>query len=107
MIFASLISAWMVWFVGAAGSGDPILDWLAKAGAPGILALVVIGFMRGDVVSGKEHRRVLGERDRAVDIIYRQLSATHRAVDVSAESLSIQAELMDRQRGGVVDDRSV
>ncbi len=67
----------------AASSGDPLLDWLAQAGMGGVLALVVVGFIRGWIVSGMAHKRVLDEKDRALDLVYRQAEINQRTLDAA------------------------
>jgi hypothetical protein len=69
-----------------ATSGDPLLDWLSKAGALGILALDLVAFLRGWVVTGREHTRVLHERDRAIELVYKQAEATNRALEVAEKA---------------------
>lgn len=68
----------------AGSSGDPLLDWIVNnATAVGLLAFIVIALIRGWLVTGREHVRVLSERDRALDIVYAQAEATSRALDVA------------------------
>lgn len=65
-------------------SGDPILDWLSNnASAVGVMAVVIVGFIRGWIVPGREIDRVIKERDRAMDIVYAQAEATNRALEVA------------------------
>lgn len=59
---------------------DPLLQWLSNAGSLGILAAAVIGFLRGWIVSGTAHQRVLNERDRAMDLVYKQADVAQRAL---------------------------
>lgn len=65
-------------------TGDPLLDWIVQnASAIGILAFVIVGLIRGWLVTGREHDRVLSERDRAIDLVYAQAEATARALEVA------------------------
>jgi hypothetical protein len=67
----------------AAQTGDPLLDWLAQAGMGGVLAFVVVGFMRGWIVSGATHKRVLEREERALDIVYAQAEIAQRALEAA------------------------
>jgi hypothetical protein len=68
----------------ATATGDPLLDWLVNnASAIGVLSFLVIAFIRGWIVTGREHDRVLDERDRALELVYTQAQATSRALDVA------------------------
>ena len=68
----------------AATSGDPLLDWIINnATAVGILAFIVVALIRGWLVTGREHDRVITERDRALELVYAQAEATSRALAVA------------------------
>lgn len=62
---------------------DPLLQWLSNAGSLGILAAAVVAFLRGWIVSGAAHNRVLAERDRAMDLVYKQADIAERALRAS------------------------
>lgn len=65
-------------------SGDPLLDWIVQnATAVGILAFIVVALLRGWLVTGRECEEVRKERDRAVDLVYKQAEITGRALEVS------------------------
>jgi len=66
-----------------ASTGDPLLDWLAQAGAIGVLAFVVIGFVRGWIVPGPTHKKALEEKERALDLVYAQAAITQRTLDAA------------------------
>ena len=74
-------------FIGETTSGDPLIDWLTKAGPIGILAFVVIAFMKGWIVSGPAARERLLEmkeqRDKALDLVYKHAALSERALEVS------------------------
>ncbi len=77
----------------AATSGDPLLDWLSRAGAVGIMALVIVGFVRGWIVPSPEVSRLVDEakqlrieRDRALELVFKQAEVAQRAVHALAES---------------------
>lgn len=77
------------WFIAAApSSGDPLLDFLLQAGASGVLCFIVIGFLRGWIVPGRELTRVTAERDRALELVYKQAELTQRAIELSSEKSS-------------------
>ncbi len=62
---------------------DPLLQWLSNAGSLGILAAAVVAFLRGWIVSGAAHQRVLKERDRAMELVYKQADIAERALRAS------------------------
>ena len=64
---------------------DPLLQWLSNAGALGVLAAGVIAFLRGWIVTGSAHGRVLKERDRAMDLVYKQAEIAQRALEVAEQ----------------------
>ena len=66
-----------------AQSSDPILEWLSNAGSLGILAAGVLAFTRGWVVTGQAHGRVLAERDRALEMVYKQADIAQRALEAA------------------------
>lgn len=80
------------WIVYATTSGDPLLDFLLQAGAAGVMAFVIIGFLRGWIVTGRELAKaqadkevIREERDRALELVYKQAELTQRAIDLSSE----------------------
>jgi hypothetical protein len=78
----------------------PLLDWLSRAGVIGILAYFIIAFLRGSIHSDKDFQRIVADRDRALDIIYRQLDVTRRTVDLTAERLAVEEEILALRRKG-------
>jgi hypothetical protein len=72
----------------AAGTGDPMLDWFTQAGAVGVLGFIVLGFIRGWLVTGATHARVLAEKERAIDLVYEQAKMTQRALEVAERQKS-------------------
>lgn len=64
-------------------AADPSADWLGKATGPVVLALVLILLLRGDLVTGRESRACKEERDRALDLVYKQAEVASRALEVS------------------------
>lgn len=69
------------------GSGDPLLDWLKNnASAVGILAFLVVALMKGWLVTGREADELRQERDRALDLVYKQ-------ADVAAAALTAGASI--------------
>lgn len=69
----------LVWLA----ASDPLTDWLGKAGGPAVLAFIIILLLRGDLVTGREAKQLRIERDRAVDLVYKQAEVTQRALDVA------------------------
>jgi hypothetical protein len=47
-------------------TSDPAFSWLTQGGAIGILAAVVIAFMRGWIITGTQARQLREERDKAL-----------------------------------------
>ena len=72
----------------ATQTGDPLLDWLAQAGMGGVLAFVVVGFIRGWIVSGSTHKEVLAREQRALDLVYAQAEIAQRALDAAEKGKS-------------------
>lgn len=65
----------------ASGTGDPLIDWLSQAGATAILAFVVISFFKGWIVRGVEVEKIRAERDKALELVYKQAEITQRALE--------------------------
>jgi len=89
------LTTWMVAFVWDTGSPstDPLLEWLSRGGALGVLAFVVIGFVRGWIVPSPEVQRLIWEiaqlrteRDRALDLVYTQAEVAGKALAALSES---------------------
>jgi hypothetical protein len=69
----------------AAQSQDPFLDYLKNnASAVGILAFLVVALMRGWLVTGREADELRTERDRALDLVYKQADLTSAALQAGA-----------------------
>lgn len=77
----------------AAVQNDPLLEWLSRAGSLGILAAAVVAFLRGWIVSGRAYAEVRAERDKALELVYKQANLASRAVDLTVERLGLEAEL--------------
>lgn len=77
--------------IGTASSGDPLLDWLSNnASAVGMLAFIVVALLRGWLVTKREIDHLASEceklrleRDKALDLVYKQAEISTRALDVS------------------------
>jgi hypothetical protein len=63
-------------------ASDPIVDLLAKGGPAVILAYVVLAFMRGWIVPGKDAEKLREERDKALELVYKQAEIAQRALEV-------------------------
>jgi hypothetical protein len=73
-------------------TSDPsTLDWtwLTQGGAIGVLAAVVIGFVRGWIVPGPTHKRALDELSRAMDLLYSQAENAHRTAEIARQAAEI------------------
>jgi hypothetical protein len=67
---------------------DPTSDWLGRASGAVVLAFVVVGFLNGWIVTGREAKAVREERDRALDLVYKQAEVAQRALDVTERTLA-------------------
>lgn len=74
---------------------EPLLSWLTQGGAVGVLAFGVIAFIKGWIVSGSELRRVMDERDRALDLVYRHAGLSTRAIDTQLTRMELERELVE------------
>lgn len=71
----------MIQLLFTSSSGDPLIDWLKNnASAVGILTFIVVGLMRGWLVTGREASDLRLERDRALDLVYKQAELTRSAL---------------------------
>lgn len=64
-------------------ANDPLIDWLSRGGSLGILAAAVIAFMRGWVVPGSVANQLRDERDRALELVYKQAEVAQRALEAA------------------------
>lgn len=66
------------------------LDWstLSQASAGGILAALVIAFLKGWVVSGSQHKEVCEQRDLALEQVYKLAAAAQRTIEATERRLS-------------------
>lgn len=70
----------------AASGGTDAVDLLTRGGPVGILAFVVVGFVRGWIVPGFVHKEACSQRDRATDLVYRMAETQERAAVVARET---------------------
>lgn len=85
LFIAALTSASLV-----VAASDTSADWLGKATGPVVLALVVLALLRGTLVTGRENEALRAdrdalrvERDKALELVYKQAEVAGRALDVS------------------------
>lgn len=69
-----------------AGNPDPLLQWLSNAGSLGILAAGVLAFLRGWIVPGTVANQLRDERDRALELVYKQADVAQRALEAAEQS---------------------
>lgn len=69
--------------VAQVSSSDAPLGWLTEAGAVGVLAYFCFAFMTGKLRTEKEINRVIEERDRALDLVYKSAEVAQAAVAVA------------------------
>lgn len=78
---------------------DPLLEWLSSAGTLGVLAFGVIAFVRGWIVTGSAHMRVIAERDRCFDLLYAEdARAKARIAELSRQLREAEAEIIRIER---------
>jgi hypothetical protein len=65
------------------GGTDPLLQWLTNAGSLGILATAVLAFLRGWIVPGSVANELREERDRALELVYKQADVAQRALEAA------------------------
>lgn len=82
----------LVWL--GADAPDPLLQWLVSAGGTGVLALAVVAFLRGWVVPGSTHERVLSERDRLFSIVTETGQVADKTIDISQQRLALEKDLL-------------
>lgn len=87
--------------VAAAGSsGDPLIDWISRAGTVGVLSALVVGFIKGWIVPGSALTEMREQRDRALNMVYEQAGLVGRAVDVSTRRLEVDEQVFELRRKG-------
>lgn len=64
---------------------EPSESWLTEAGAVGVLAYFCWAFMTGRLRTEKEINRVIGERDKALDLVYKNANIAQSAVQALAQ----------------------
>lgn len=64
-------------------STDPLLQWLSNAGALGILAAACVAFLRGWIVPRATYQRALDEKDRAMELVYKQADLARKALEAA------------------------
>lgn len=74
--------------IGAMGSSDPTGGLLTELGAVGVLAWVAFAFMSGKLRTEKEINRVIGERDRALDLVYKQAEVAAAALNAAEKKVT-------------------
>lgn len=62
-----------------------LVDLLANASGPTLLAIIIIGAIREWWVPGKTHRRTIEERDHMMELLFRSTSTTDKALSVAKE----------------------
>lgn len=70
----------------------PSGDWtslLTQGGAVGILAAGVVAFVRGWIVPGSAYKEVCGQRDRAIDQVYRLADNAVRTAEVTQRAVDV------------------
>lgn len=63
-----------------------LVEIVKSAGAVGVLAFAVIAFMRGWIVPGSVAEQLRDERDKALELVYRQAQLAERALAVGEKA---------------------
>lgn len=71
---------------------EPSESWLTELGAVGVLAYFCWAFMTGRLRTEKEINRVIDERDRALDLVYKNADIAQGAVQALAQSKERKGE---------------
>lgn len=69
-------------------TSDPVITWLTQGGSVGILAAAVVSFQRGWIVPGSAYKQVREERDKALELVYKQAEIAQRAVAAAERRLT-------------------
>lgn len=72
-------------FLSEAATSPDLIHWLPTAGATGVLAFLVVALMRGWLVPGPIHDRVVNERNRLLELALTSARAADRAVTIAHE----------------------
>lgn len=76
------------WFTGAATpSGNPFIDWLTSAGALGILAFLVVAFMKEWIVPGARATRAEADARRAMDLLLEANKVSSQTLDIAEKKV--------------------
>jgi len=62
---------------------DPLIEWLSRGGSLAILSAAVIAFLRGWIVPGAVANQLRDERDRALELVYKQAEVAQRALEAA------------------------
>jgi hypothetical protein len=90
-----------VWLAQVTTESLGIAEWIARAGPTAILAVMIVGFLKGWIVTGSAYDQMRAERDRALELVYKHAGITERAVDVSVQRLDLEQQLLElRKREG-------
>lgn len=65
-----------------------LLHYIVQGGATGVLVLVVVSFVKGWIVPGGVHDRVLRERDRLFEIVVTTSAAAEKALEIAQRARS-------------------
>lgn len=87
-----------MWLAQTTNDTLDVAQWIAKAGPTAILAFVIVGFLKGWIVTGRAHDQMRAERDRALELVYKQAGLTERAVDVSVQRLELEEQLLELRK---------
>jgi hypothetical protein len=85
MAALDLVSAIALDATSAAPPSADLVYWFTTGGAVAVLTFVVLALIRGTLVTGKTHERVLSERNRLLELALTSSAAANRAVELAHE----------------------
>lgn len=69
-------------------TSNPLIDLLVNGGAIGVLAWIALSFATGKLRTEKELNRVIAERDRALDLVYKSAEIANAAIKVAESEVA-------------------
>jgi hypothetical protein len=71
-----------------AATAQPDWTWLTQAGSVGILAAIVIAFMKGWIVSGTQYDELRQQRDKALEQVFKLADAAQRTIEAAERRIA-------------------
>lgn len=74
--------------VAEVSSGNPLVDFLAQAGALGVLAVGCVAFMKGWIVRGSEVTQLRAERDKAMAFMEDMAKVAAKSLEIAEKKVN-------------------